>query len=434
MKRQLTASPLASPVLKQPCKTRRDTEPEDDLETGDEDSGELAQPLSLADLKTETYDFTSITATTCTSYFTNLGIDDVESKLLPLHSTAATSAYNFHPPACSTMLSSQRVPTTTAGIQLMTTQGPSCVDSGVAASSEFNATSGVSLTNELGITKSSSNSQLSNTNKDEQSKSDSNAEASDSGSQKQTAKFTSLGGQSTVISKCKHPELPTIQEGMMDVQARTTPPYRAPSTPSEVDSGLASPLEGIQALNGLRHVSDPLRADCRSVTPHHGLSPQLKCTPDPLGSKLPSSKPSSLLGVHCNTAGYGTFTSLHTTPSRYSATTSTTAMGLGSGHTLTHQGKFTSKAIFPRSVLPSRLKLHTPLTPTLSLPGSTSYNSSTTTNSRANANIRLTPTRYSGVRHRSSFTRLTEEVLRKKEMLKSKLQFNSKSLRWQHIL
>lgn len=99
-KRQLIASPFASPVFKQHRTSPPDVNSEPSsphnikgtnchdvtneklVETNQskyelldsEDSGK--EPLSLGDLRTETLDLTSITATSCTGHFTNLGLDD----------------------------------------------------------------------------------------------------------------------------------------------------------------------------------------------------------------------------------------------------------------------------------------------------------------------------------------------------------------------
>ena len=122
MKRQLAPSPFASPVLKQPCTARDDTEAdqasptflrkplsspplsphnkgEGSLSDDESDSNDLAQPLCLADLCTQTSEFTSITSTTCTGYFNGMALEDSERDTMginsidhrnhPLHSTAA---------------------------------------------------------------------------------------------------------------------------------------------------------------------------------------------------------------------------------------------------------------------------------------------------------------------------------------------------------
>ena len=167
MKRQLAASPFASPVLKQPCTARLDME---DCNSDSSETEDLAQPLSLGDLRTETYDLTTITATTCSSYFTQIGLEGGDSRH-PLHSTATTSYW--HPPVHSTMVESQRAPASNTATNLPTIReisqipsSTSAADSGVAALAETNTTSTVNLSsgnsskfdsNELSITKSSSN-------------------------------------------------------------------------------------------------------------------------------------------------------------------------------------------------------------------------------------------------------------------------------------
>lgn len=128
MKRQLAPSPFASPVLKHPCTVRDDeetTHPDrhckssatpltglSSLTEVTEDSN-LAQPLCLADLCTQTSDLTGITSTTCTGYFNELCLEDserdftgissiTENRLHPLHSTAhmahlgSTALINWH--------------------------------------------------------------------------------------------------------------------------------------------------------------------------------------------------------------------------------------------------------------------------------------------------------------------------------------------------
>lgn len=115
VKRQLAPSPFASPVLKHPCTIRKDTN--DDIEgeqhsdtggcgqappttshhlnvhpspssAGDNDANssydDVAQPLSLADLCTMNSDLTGIatSATTCTEYFNMMGLDDPERDVI----------------------------------------------------------------------------------------------------------------------------------------------------------------------------------------------------------------------------------------------------------------------------------------------------------------------------------------------------------------
>ena len=139
LKRQLVASPFASPVLKQPCTKRLDILEEDSTHSpppnhhphspnyrdipGDESNSEssIPQPLSLADLRTETYELTSITPTTCTSDFAQFGLDDPTENAMtagnagphPLHSTAAghmtvmsSIPAHWNPPIHSTMVDS----------------------------------------------------------------------------------------------------------------------------------------------------------------------------------------------------------------------------------------------------------------------------------------------------------------------------------------
>ena len=141
LKRQLVASPFASPVLKQPCTKRLDILEEDSAHSpppthhhshhppshnhrgipSDESDSEssIPQPLSLADLQTETYELTSITPTTCTSEFAQFGLDDPTENATraesdrphPLHSMAAghmttmsSVPAHWNPPIHSTMM------------------------------------------------------------------------------------------------------------------------------------------------------------------------------------------------------------------------------------------------------------------------------------------------------------------------------------------
>ncbi len=122
-KRQLIASPFASPVLKHPCTSRSDfTDPKllshdhdegkkssDDEQLGDNLSQELPEPLSLEDLRTESLDLTNITATSCTGFFTNLGITDHSQ--VPMETQGHTHLRRpnvmAQPKAHSTMVDSQ---------------------------------------------------------------------------------------------------------------------------------------------------------------------------------------------------------------------------------------------------------------------------------------------------------------------------------------
>ena len=145
MKRQLAASPFASPVLKHPCTTRPDMEEEEEegnptnnnvdphfnrqpsshislkhqQQEQQRDDGnlseEMAQPLSLADLHTDTYtyDLTNVTSTACYTAM-DLGEPDFDdntasdSRQHPLHSTAAFMAPSiWHPPIQSILADSQ---------------------------------------------------------------------------------------------------------------------------------------------------------------------------------------------------------------------------------------------------------------------------------------------------------------------------------------
>ena len=400
-------SPFASPVLKQP---RRKVPEGEEVEDEASDTEDLAQPLSLADLQTETYDFTNITTTTCTSYFTNMD----GSSRHPLHSTAATSAYNWQPPTHSTMVTSCGVPTIGSGLPVNfppirgTSQAVFPIDSGVVASGEF--TSGTNLTNskydtnEFGITKSSSNPQFSqSSNKEESSNSD-----HESGHQ-QTPTPDNKFSQHT---KSKHPDLPTILEN--EPQVNKLPQTGANSLmrnvrndPALADSGLVSTPETQQEFSSgqTRYLDKPkLR---------NGI--QCDSMKYQIGANLHTSNFPQFHGMPYNH-------NLHRTPSRYSTThiiPFTTAV--------TQPGKFTSKPVFQSSILPSRLKLHT--SPLLSSPMSFvgAAGSSLTTNvvDRSTFN---TPSRYSSITfsgHNEGFAGFAEEVIWKKELLKARLQFSS---------
>lgn len=95
------------------------------VSSSESSSDEMAEPISLGDLRTETLELTNITATTCTSYFTNLDIEDntrdpitmdtkVGGQYDLLHSTKgdvpsseASMWHPSHPQAHSTMVDSQ---------------------------------------------------------------------------------------------------------------------------------------------------------------------------------------------------------------------------------------------------------------------------------------------------------------------------------------
>ncbi len=180
-KRQLIASPFASPVLKHPCTSRSDIDPEplshdnchavitgepirtEEPSSDHDSSQELAEPLSLDDLRTETFDLTNITSTSCTGFFTNLGLDDNSQAAMETQSHTHNHRSNspiqpwapHHPKAHSTMVNSQikfNDPTTSnaseqpKGISLIPTVSPSNtmgVDSGVTAPMSHSSTMGV---------------------------------------------------------------------------------------------------------------------------------------------------------------------------------------------------------------------------------------------------------------------------------------------------
>ena len=182
-KRQLLASPFASPVLKHPCTKRTDIDNsviddinekihhditdnppikiENDSPPSEHDSSEeMAEPLSLDDLRTETLELTNITATSCTGYFTNLELDDVGHVAMEIQghthqsmkgSVSSSSEWPpHHPKAHSTMVDSQHrphthIPTDISGphvrglsqIPITSQTSLTGLDSGVAGSVEL---------------------------------------------------------------------------------------------------------------------------------------------------------------------------------------------------------------------------------------------------------------------------------------------------------
>ena len=443
MKRQLAPSPFASPVLKQPCMKRPEPEKEegglekDQVENSD--SEELAQPLSLADLKTETYDFTSITATTCSSYFTQMGLDEDRENRQPFHSTASSSHHPFHPPAHSTMVTSRHVPTTIPFslppvIVMSHSQYPSssCTDSGVAASAEFN------------VTNLTSNSQMQSlqASGEELSKQDCIPSESPSDSSSSYAHSSSYGHQeakakdrkqSTPMllksqlhthSVSKQPDLSTIEEGELQMETAVLEPNAECSdaelhAPSQMDSGLAFSPE-VEAESIAETQTDRLALP-RDLA---------KYTPSPIKLKLHSQKYAALLEGHYGAkATHNTIGSLHSTPSRHS--TITTSLVPCGSHFTHNQGKFTSKSIFQSTVLPSRLKLYPTLSLplTFSLPGSVLSGANSTTPTGGGiitSNNSTTPSRHFRLGSTHKLASFAEEVLRKKQTFKSRLQFNSK--------
>ena len=107
-----------------PCRQLHPHSPNhrDILSEESDSESSIPQPLSLADLQTETYDLTSITPTACTTDFAQFELDDPtenditagNTKPHPLHSTAAghmmmmsSSSTHWNPPIHSTMVDSQ---------------------------------------------------------------------------------------------------------------------------------------------------------------------------------------------------------------------------------------------------------------------------------------------------------------------------------------
>ena len=393
-------SPFASPVLKHPCLSHPDDTEEEEGEGEDhsvqvssteEDSEEIAQPLSLADLKTQTEDdLTDITpaTTTCTSYFTHLGLEEGELKL----AASAAALQSWQPPIHSTMLDSQRPKPNAAQIDLpsirfvppqqsfpATSAGSLVADSGVAASNDFNTTSAFTCSsNDLILTKSTSSSQPT---------------ADTSTSMETAAKLSSPQGAYLKIGR--HTDHPTVQ----GIPARTRADY---------DSGLVFSPEGAtfgKTASQEHFIEEypaalvPLRL--APLTPHAVGAYTRSSTPRYRGS-TPRATPSRL---NTELSGY---------PSRLS-----------------------SRAVFPgSSVLPSRLKLSSSVSPSHRatygpvLEGGALYGNP---GSLATANYSTPPSRYSRLRltqrllgSKTSLANLTDEVLRKKESLKARLQLNSK--------
>lgn len=222
-----------------------------------------------------------------------------------------------------------------------------------------------------------------------------------------------MGSQQVPHTRKKHPDLPTIHESE---QAELI--SRRNTAPSQADSGLV--LGNSPEVNF--HIQMPAsnRSRCKvSATTIYDPT-FLTHPPTQAGAQLPVShtpKISTLLGLHYNTGivpTHCTSTTLQSTPSRYSSPL------VPLGPTFPPHRKFTSKAVFHSSVLPSRLKVH-PSPSSLPLPSSATMTHNT-------------PSRYSGFRccaqtglGAGDVSGLMEEVIRKKENLKSRLQFNSKS-------
>ncbi len=435
MKRQLTVSPFASPVLKQP-RTKRPEEDEEDGESngdsGESDSEELAQPLSLADLQTETYDLTGVTSTGCTGYFTNFGLEEQRS-LQPLHSTA----YKWLPPSHTAIITSHPVPTSSGvlstnwlSIPGMSQTNSACIDSGVAASSEFNGTTGASA-NDLGAMRSSGSFQLllqSSGKEDEPVGQASDPQVVTSSARIDPHLTPKLQcSQQFAHTKRKQPNLPTIDED--DVQARVPSDLGRSSKqlmPSQADSGVVAspdvhrenipaqpqPTERTPEFKSHSPLSTPVAVNQALLSAGARLSP---VGPTPYST-------SPYLHVCTNRLPQSSMaTMLRTTPSRYATSATGTAFPFG---TYGNQGKFTSKSIFRSTVLPSRLKLHT--TPsTLSSPNSLPLSVGGGTGERTHLH---TPSRYCGVGlSRHGYSAFAEEVIHKKESLKAQLQFSSKS-------
>ena len=359
-----------------------------EADNGSETSDDLPQPLSMANLQTETYedDLTSVTGvTTCTSYFTQLATDDGDSNAAnerqPLHSTVAIPNSVWNPLTTAephqgapftedNMAACYRLPSIRE-ISRINAPSMNATDSGVAASSYFNQPTGGSPTQ---LTNSGGTGALNSTNR-------APIAGLENDENRQTDKNSKKNG---VDIAQKHGEI-----GCRSTLVR-----------SEVDSGLVTSPD-----------QDP-RGGCERDT--GGL----------LRSRPPFSKPSTPGDkLHSNLPPHST----NITPSRYSAI-QLYRNRLGVPLAITQKSAFNNRTFLRSSVLPSQLKL-TPALP-LSLPRTSPGLSNKVKASR-------TPTRHTGYSNwvggsvigQNGFTTspiFPDEVVRKKEMLKARLQFCSK--------
>ena len=405
----MVATPSPQVVVKGPdtahARQREEEEERDEgmeEEEGREEEGattrdmseEIPQPLSLADLQTETYDLTSITAaTTCTSYFTQLVTEDGDSNVLherhPLHSTVANPNSLWNP---STVLDPHKGPQfaeATAGLHMLPSireisriNAPSmnATDSGVA-------TSGTSLSRLTGNDGMGTNvTRQPNMEEERQVKEEEEGKVSSEGS----------GGlqrrrlESHSLASCSR--LPSIAEGECKMEEEGG---RRQGGRSGVDSGLVFSPEQDLGQGSLRRQE--------------------------VVSKLPLTKPPTPVGPPRSCSPY-----THTkTPSRCCLMQPCRGR-MGGPLTINSKSGFTSRAILHTNVLPSQVRL--PSTSPLSLPCSLGLSV------RGKSSASNTPNRYTGssnwfggyVTCQSGLTSMPEEVLRKKEMLKAKLHLCSK--------
>ena len=346
-----------------------------------EDEGELPQPLSLADLRTETCDdLTSITAiTTNTSYFTQLTREDDSVAVrdqLPLHSTVAlpNPAWNppnthdphrgLHPVEGAGTGGTQLVLPSIREISRINAPSLNATDSGVAASSEFNPTRGASLE------------QLSASDKQGPVKQTGLEEGKESGRGEKE-----ICGSHELKSVAFHP------------QQR-----------NEADSGLvfSTPFQ---------HTFSSERPTCREVTPV---------------TRLPPSNPPRLVSTALSCQPLRTH---GTTPSQHS---SALLGGTRVGEPLVVSQKpgLTTRGLVHGDILPSQLKLPSP--------SPLSFSRSPGLTPASKTGVARTPNRYAGFQNWFSTCRsltthtgstrtpgFPSDILRKKEVLKARLQFCS---------
>ena len=545
LKRQLVASPFASPVMKQPCTKRLDVLEEDNtthqyqlfqppnrniINVESDSASSIPESLSLADLQTQTYELTSITPTTCTSYFAQFGLDDPNENDMtmdgngshPLHSTAtshviSSSTHCWNPPIHSTMVDSQikfqnltktcqhwgngpipqvslplvgglsRIHShlTSSSSNVNGASQSAVADSGVAASGDFNysvvaphgsSRVGGEREGESGVATSSSDPALKQAEDCGQTVSEGEkhvrvrVRGSDSLSsagakvplgEECNKNGPSLAGEGGVHLKKKEEFLQGDEDGK-DLGVRDVPS-------SEIDSGLVFSPEhnleqsehlqhNIPTTDGVRHLPYPL-----ATAATDGLSqskPQKFSYPHNHHEKTPSrhsnvtsSKPSTGFVVPISPAN------LHHHVRGVPGLINN-GLGCSCHHHPTFSSRLTSKCAHLYSgVLPSRLKLTSAST---AVAGSTSLKSppyaylsavsqaysnhgsveNHMTLSREGVELteiggasRTTPTsRFSGVKgaknvgSKSSLSCLTSDVIKRKESLKARLKFNSKSI------
>ena len=363
---------------------RKETEQDGENES----SEELPQPLSIADLQTENDDdLTSITGiTTCTSYFTQLATEDGDSNAAserqqPLHSTVAVpnSVWNPSIIAAEPHWGAHLAEDNTAGchrlpsireISRINTPSMNATDSGVAASSYFNQPTGGSL-----------------------------------------AQLTSSGGVGGALNSTK-PLSADLEyrkraenertehkrsENSDNLQRHQRPGSQSRLLSSEVDSGLATSPDQNAAPAGLRPEGTRGATDVGPLK----WRPPLTKPPTPV-STLHSHPPRSS----------------SVTPTRYS-TIQFYRNHLGVPLAVTQKsGFYSNRALLRSDVLPSQLKF-SPFSFPRS-PGSLTPNRHTSCSNWFGGGGSVTG--------QAGFSSpgFPDEVLRKKETLKAKLQFCSK--------